>query len=137
MTLPAATLRQIINPAVSAAAALFTDGRITDRVLADVAAMERLPLHVSAVTLAPSAAEIADAALRNAAARHREAVRLYCFARVEQAAANRFPPRHYLRSAAFRLLNKRRVELARAERALTAAQAALAALTPPVLALAA
>jgi hypothetical protein len=40
-------MRQIVNPAVLAAAERFTDGAISDALLADVAAMNRLPLYVA------------------------------------------------------------------------------------------
>lgn len=37
---------QIINPAVQSAAEQFTDGKVTDQTLANVAAMNGLPLYI-------------------------------------------------------------------------------------------
>lgn len=46
MTHPTPLIRSLVNPEVYRAAEYFTDGEITDQVLRDVAAMERLELYV-------------------------------------------------------------------------------------------
>lgn len=124
-----------INPAVHAAAELFTDGRITDHLLADVAAMHRLPLYIEVAPIPqPDATDAALRALANAEARHRDGIRCYVAARAAIGPANRLGATKEVnrghRAYAFRMLNKRRAELLRDERGLAAARAALAALTP-------
>jgi hypothetical protein len=118
------------NPAVLSAAERFTDGLITDQVLRDVAAMERLSLYIDrAPVLSPDAAELARRELANAEASHREIARLYVAARAEIGRANTLgatpEARRHWRSQAFRMLNKRRAELLHAERRLGTARAAL------------
>jgi hypothetical protein len=135
---------QAINSAVYAEAALMTDGRITDDLLADVATMRGLPLYVERV-LAPAPdprlreLEAADGALASAQ-------RVYAFARAAIGDANRTSLAPVLcggrvvspatrltaqrvrerKSDAFRLFNLRRGQLAAAKRRVAAARKAVA-----------
>lgn len=133
---------QTINPAVAAAAALFTDGRVTDAILADVAAMERLPLYVPRVIAAPCPEEAAHAALAGAVARVARVRQEYVAARARLAFANKRQPHataearrkasRFARGEAMRALNRARAACNRAERAEAEARAALAAFAAPV-----
>lgn len=131
-----------INPAVSAAAELFTDGRITDQLLADVAAMHRLPLHIATVAdPGPTDLDLAFSAVSGAVAFVARARRDYIAARRRLAYANKRQPHltaearasagKFHRASAMRDLNRARAECARAERAEATARAALAALSAP------
>ena len=116
---------QRINPEVWTRAALFTDGRITDQLLRDVAAMNRLPLYVEQASYTPDPIETAAKAVRNAEAGLAELMRCYVVARADQRAANRYRPGHHARSNAFATLNRRRAQLRAADRRLAEARAAL------------
>ena len=117
---------QTINPAVYAEASLFTDGAITDAVLANVAAMRGLPLYVETpAPQPPSPVTLAERALANAEAREREAVRVYLFARRELGRLNCYRPGNWARASAWRLFKQRRRQLAAAERETVAARVAL------------
>ncbi|MFT8246607.1 hypothetical protein [Roseomonas sp. BN140053] len=133
-----------LNPAVLAAAELFTDGALTDTVLANVAAMRGLPLHVTlAPAAAPDAAALAAKALQAAEAALRDAVRCWNGARLTLGEANRtsLPPlarglprrpvdaetRRRLQADAMRGINRRRAQLRAAQRALDVARTAFAA----------
>lgn len=59
----------MINPDVYHFAELQTDGRITDRVLRDVAAMHRLPLYIGAGPVAVPRSLFADGVAVQSAAR--------------------------------------------------------------------
>jgi hypothetical protein len=65
---------QIINPAVRSAAELYTDGKITDRTLADVAAMKGLPLYVEIVAQGPNPRDLAEKEVIDARAALKSAV---------------------------------------------------------------
>jgi hypothetical protein len=137
---------QIFSPAVLREAALFTDGAITDRMLREIAGMRGVPLHSAAPKLAsPTLQEVALRALACAEAALREAQRVYDFARMAIGEANKthtvavmvngravVPARPFTRerirerkSVAFTLFNKRRGQLAAAQRQVAAARAAL------------
>jgi len=116
---------QRINPEVYRRAELFTDGRITDALLADVAAMNRLPLYVEQAPHTPDPIETAAKAVRNAEAGLAELQRCYVVARADQREANRHPPGHYRRRYVFTMLNRRRAQLRAADRRLADARAAL------------
>ncbi len=141
-----------INPAVYAAAELFTDGAITPRVRADVAAMQGLPLYGDTtapipprpVAPAPSALDIAEAEIARWTDAVTAARALYVDARAGIAHANRgffswgggtrlqAMDRRSARRGAFRVLNRARATLSRPERALAAAVAPMTALRAPV-----
>lgn len=139
------SLHPRLNPAVSAAAELFTDGQVTDAVLQGVAAMQGLPLLIERAPHAgPDALTLAERELAAATHAHRGAAE--CFAgacrRLGEANARFHPPlraggprapispetRRREQSQAMSWLNSRRALLRKAERRLAAAQAAIAAL---------
>lgn len=127
---------QTINPAVYAEASLFTDGAITDAVLANVAAMRGLPLYVETpAPQPPSPLELAHVAVARAeviAERKRVA---YVVARARITAANKAAGRNpspFMRALArdqrreaFRAFNRARVAVRIAERELINARVAL------------
>ncbi len=116
---------QRINPEVYRRAEFFTDGLITDRILRDVAAQERLPLYVEQAPYTPDPIETASDAVRNAEAGLAELMRCYVVARADQREANRHPATHYRRRYVFIMLNRRRAQLRAADRRLADARAAL------------
>ena len=133
-----------INPAVIAAAELFTDGALTDAVLAGVASMKGLPLFVTVQADAgPSAADRAATVLAEADAELRASVRRYNNALDDLRAANRrtAPPLYRgakptaralstvrrMQSQAMAALNRARASVNRAGKAQDAARASLAA----------
>jgi hypothetical protein len=143
---------QTINSAGYAEASLMTDGRITDDLLADVAAMRGLPLYVErALAPAPDPRlrelEAAEGALASAQ-------RLYDFARAAIGEADRTVLAPVLcggrvvspvtrltaqrvrerKSDAFRLFNLRRGQLAAAKRRVAAARKALGLVVDPLVA---
>jgi hypothetical protein len=130
------------NPALLAAAELFTDGAITARILRDIPAIAGLPAYAMVQTDPVAAAQAARAReLANARAAVAQAERTYdsarreigeanrthsapvlCGGRVVMAAAPFTPERMRARkSAAFRLFNLCRAQLAAARRRLAAA----------------
>lgn len=118
----------IRNLAVLAAAEQFTDGRLTDAILADVARMIGQPLHVAVQPYTPDAAEVARRAVLNAEAKVREFERLVAFQRRAIGDANRArtpEARRRLRSIEFGMLNRRRAQLREAHITLGAARVAL------------
>ena len=122
----------ILNPAVAAEAALFTDGRITDAILQGVASMRGLPLFIEpgAVPTITERAEAAQIELGRAAADHRIVTALYAAARRRLGMANQRPAadRRAAQAAAMGALNKARAALRKADARLAAAQASMAAL---------
>lgn len=125
-----------INPAVYAEASLFTDGAITDAVLANVAAMRGLPLYIETpAPQPPSPADIAFARVASAERALDRAERDYVVAISRIRAANKAAGRNpspFMRALAldqradaFRALNRARVAIRRAERALVDARVAL------------
>ncbi|MFC0389495.1 hypothetical protein [Muricoccus vinaceus] len=121
-----------LNPAVTAAAELFTDGRLTDAVLQNVATMRGLPLFIEtgAVPTITERAEAAQIELGRASADHRIVTALYAAARRRLGMANQRPAadRRAAQTAAMGALNKARAALRKADARLAAASAALAAL---------
>lgn len=113
-----------INPEVAHFAALFTDGEITDEVLADVAAMRHLPLHVAAPRPAPPCAiERAYAALAACTLGAESAALDYVSARRRLGYLSRAP--YADRADGMRCLNRARRAVRAAERGLAEARVAL------------
>ena len=126
------SLHPSLNPAVSRAAELFTDGQVTDSILRSVASMRGLPLFIEPGA-APTAAERAEAAqieLGRAMAEHRITASLYAAARRRLGMANQrsAAERRAAQAAAMGALNKARAALRKADRRLAAAQAAMSAI---------
>jgi len=121
-----------LNPAVTAAAELFTDGRLTDAVLQNVATMRGLLLFIEpgAVPSITERAEAAQIELGRAAADHRIVTALYAAARRRLGMANQRPAaeRHAARATAMGALNKAHAALRKADARHAAASAALASL---------
>ena len=126
----------MVNPAVSEAADLFTDGAVTGAVLASVAAMRGLPLYIErTIPQPPTPTDRALAALASAERALDRAERDYVVAVSRIRAANKAAGRNpsgFLRALAadqradaFRALNRARVAIRRAERALIDARVAL------------
>ena len=119
-----------LNPAVAAAAELFTDGRLTDAVLQNVATMRGLLLFIEpgAVPTITERAEAAQIELGRATADHRIVTALYAAARRRLGMANQRPAaeRRAAQAAAMGALNKARAALRKAERRLAAAASTLA-----------
>ena len=121
-----------LNPAVTAAAELFTDGQLTDSILRSVATMRGLPLFIEPGA-APTITERAEAAqleLGRATADHRIVTSLYAAARRRLGMANQRPAaeRRAAQAAAMGALNKARAALRKSDARLAAASAVLAAL---------
>jgi len=121
-----------LNPAVVSHAELMTDGRVTDALLRDVAAMRGLPLLIEPGAT-PCHAEIVDRAeiaLVGALSNLRVCRALYVTACRRIGMANQRPAgeRRAAQAAAMRGINKARAELIRAEKREANARATLAAL---------
>jgi hypothetical protein len=122
----------LLNPAVSRAAELFTDGRISESLLRGVASMRGLPLLIEAGA-APTSAEVlaqAEDVMVGATANLHITRRLFVAACRCLGMANSLPAaeRRAAQSRAICALNKARAEMVRAERREAAARAALLAL---------
>jgi hypothetical protein len=120
-----------LNPAVSRAAEMMTDGRLSDAILRDVATMRGLPLLIEPGA-APTSAEVllqAQDAMMGATANLHITRRLHVAACRRLGMANSLPAaeRRAAHSRAMGALNKARAELVRAERREGAARAALLA----------
>lgn len=121
-----------LNPAVTRAAEMMTDRRISDAMLRDVAAMRGLPLLIEAGA-APTSAEVlqqAQDAMMGATANLHITRRLFVAACRRLGMANSLPAaeRRAAQSRAMGALNRARAELVRAERREGVARAALVTL---------
>ncbi|WP_426957988.1 hypothetical protein [Muricoccus radiodurans] len=118
-----------LNPAVRDAADLMTDRVVTDALLWDVAAMKGLPLFVEAGSAIDRTAAVerelvgTTSNARITASLYRAACRCLGFANAAAPVDRRAAQRK-----AMGALNKARAEMRKAEKRLTAARAALAAL---------
>ena len=126
-------VRRIVNPEVDRRAELMHDGSITDQTLADVAAMNGLPLYLESIPGASDLASIHSAATEHYT--HACTMLAGAFCRLNRARA---AVRRGNRYAAYDIAddrrdighwNSRRADVERRLRRIEAAQAALDALT--------